>query len=386
MIPEAKKFLRAYRRKRAESTVRNARSDLKMFSEYLEENNLGVKDCTWDELEEYLFQMKQEDYSDHTIRNRYQSINQMYQYLERKDLVEHNPAEEIEIREFASRKNKREEKTLEKRVWLTSEEINDLVEAAPQPVVRNRCLILFMYYTACRRSEVSKVKMENIDFDQRKAKVKSPKTGKIITVRWQPNLDPLLRTWIEQYRPSYVTAADSPYLFVTEQAERIAPNHISRMIRDAAEAAGIQEVLYEDKAGNKRRKVTSHALRHSFAVHWLQPPNKGSLEELKEILAHEDVKTTQIYGKIVEDQMDESYSAHAPTIGYDAVEGSSSQMCELCGEQKPRIVTHHTSYIPEETMDVCQNCHSKIHQGDEYEHLRPDETRKQAEDRGWTPR
>lgn len=386
MIPEAEKFLRAYRRKRAETTVRSTRSDLKQFSAFLDEWDLSVANCTWDDLEEYLYQMKEEDYSDHTIRNRYQSINQLYQYLQRKDIVDHNPADEVEIREFASRKNKREEKTMEKRVWLTREEINQLVDAAPQPVVRNRCIILFMYYTACRRSEVSKVKLENMDFDQRKAKVKNPKTEKIITVRWQENLDPLLRTWVEQYRPAHLTASESPYLFVTEQAESIAPNHISRMIRNAAENAGIQEILYEDKAGNKRRKVTSHALRHSFAVHWLQPPNKGSLEELKEILAHKDVTTTQIYADMVGDQVDESYRAHAGTIDYDGVQGSNSQVCELCGEQKPRLVTHHTSYNPEETMDVCQNCHSEIHGGDRYPHLQPDETREEAEGRGWTPR
>lgn len=384
MIEEGKDFLRYYRRGRAESTVDNARSNLRHFSGFLEEQDLSIDDISSDHLEEYFHQMDRNNYSDHTIRNRYLTVRQFLDYLDIEEDSE-NPANQFKISKYAKRKDKREEEALEKRVWLTRDEINELVEAAPQPKIRNRCLILFMYYTACRRSEVSKVKLANMDFEDRKARVNSPKTGKTITVRWQPHLDSLLQRWKDEYRPEYINADDSPYLFITQKANRIVPNHISRIIREAAKNAGIQEVLYEDKAGNKRRRITSHALRHSFAVHWLQPPNKGSLEELKEILAHEDVQTTQVYTEILDEQVDEAYVNHAATIGFDTGTSRNRQLCELCAEQKPKLQTHHISYEPEETMDVCQSCHAKIHEGDEYEYLQPDETRGSAEQNDWTP-
>jgi len=384
MIAEGENFLRSYRRGRAKSTVRNARSNLRHFSQFLKKQDIAVDEISSEVLEEFFHRMDRENYSDHTIRNRYLTVRQFLDHLGVEEDAE-NPANQFKISKYASRKNKREEEALKKRVWLTREELNDLVEAAPQPVVRNRCLILFMYYTACRRSEVSEIKLPNMDFEERKARVNSQKTGKTITVRWQPHLDSLLKRWREEYRSAYTTAEDSSYLFITQQAEKVAPNHISRIIREAAENAGIQEVLYEDKAGNERRKVTSHALRHSFAVHWLQPPNKGSLEELKEILAHEDVQTTQVYTEIVEDQVDEAYSTHAATIDYDTGEDRNRQLCELCGEQKPKLETHHISYEPEETMSVCQPCHREIHESDEYEYLQPEESRADAEDRDWTP-
>lgn len=384
MIEEADDFLRSYRRGRAESTVKNARSNLRHFSRFLDNENLSVNAISSDDLEEYFHQMDREDYSNHTIRNRYLTVRQLLDHLGVEEDSE-NPANQFKISKYASRKNKREEEALEKRVWLEREEINDLVEAAPQPKVRNRCLILFMYYTACRRSEVSRVKLANMDFEERKAKVRSPKTDKTITVRWQPHLDQLLQKWKDEYREEYINADSSPYLFITQKANRVAPNHISRIIRKAAKDAGLQEVLYEDNAGNKRRRVTSHALRHSFACHWLQPPNKGSLEELKEILAHEDVQTTQVYTDIVEEQVDEAYANHAATIGYDTGARRNRQVCELCGQQEPKLETHHISYEPEETMDVCQGCHAKIHEGDEYAYLQPDESRADAEKRDWTP-
>jgi integrase/recombinase XerD len=383
MIEVAEDFLNRLEGKRAESTVKGHRSNLKTFSEFLSENNIDPLEFDWIDFEDFLEGQVAEGYSNHTVRNRYVTVRMLYSRLQKKNVVEQNPADEVSIGDIADRTNKRKEQKGEKRVWLTQEEITKLTNSAPQPVVRNRLIIRWMYYTACRRSEVANVKLDDLDFDKRKFTVYSPKKGETITGRWHSDLDALLDEWLEVHRPSYGTR-NSEYLFITEQAEQIASNHISRVVREAASRAGIQETLYEDMQGNERKRVTSHSLRHSYAVHFIRPPNAGSFEELREILSHEDVTTTQIYGKILEDDIDEAYQQNTPSLNDDSSGRQLEQTCEKCGETKSKMVTHHVSYKPEEVMEMCSDCHLEIHNRmGEYSHLMPDVSRKEAEEKGW---
>lgn len=55
------------------------------------------------------------------------------------------------------------------------------------------------------------------------------------------------------------------------------------------------------------------------------------------------------------------------------------KICRGCWH-KEHCVLHHISYIPEVTVPMCSECHTKLHQENPFlSHLDPDMTRREAE-------
>ena len=299
---------------REQATLDAYRQGLVQYSEWLEMDELAPEDATTRDIKRFLSWLKSErGYAPNTIRTRYSAVSEYYKDLS--DVVDdlENPVEDVRVADFAPPTTKREEVTKEERVWLSKEEVTELVENVPAPTVRNRLVILFQYFTGLRVGEVSDVKLSDLDRDNRRVQVRG-KNDVVHTAHWQPKLDGLLTAWIDKYRSSSTYASESQYLFLTSSSPQLSAVRINDIVVEAAEEAGIQEVLYRDANGRKRRKVTSHTLRHSFAMHWLQ--NGGTLEGLSHHLAHSSQQTTEIYGEILDERAEEEYEKFAPDIDF----------------------------------------------------------------------
>ena len=66
---------------------------------------------------------------------------------------------------------------------------------------------------------------------------------------------------------------------------------------------------YADKAGIKK-DITPHTLRHSFAAHLLE--NGAQLKDIKDMLGHADISSTQIYAQLIKGKYVQSYAKFHP--------------------------------------------------------------------------
>lgn len=300
---------------KAEGTKEQYRKGLDLYSGWLEDEGLEPMEVDGRDLQRYLGWMKAEkEYAPKTIRVKFVAVRRFYADLSSNGGSYDNPAKDVVMADYAPKRTRKAEVTKERRVWLSKDEVRKLVENVPAPALRNRLLILFQYYTGLRRQEVCDVKLDDLDREERKVQIRG-KGGKIHTAHWQPKLDGLLTAWLDGgYRKSSPYAEESEYLFLTNSSSGLSGSQLNDIIKLAAEKAGIQKVLFEDAAGREHYKVTSHTLKHSFAMHFLK--NGGTMEGLSKLLAHSSVKTTEIYGEILDERAEEEYEKYAPNIEF----------------------------------------------------------------------
>lgn len=124
---------------------------------------------------------------------------------------------------------------------------------------------------------------------------------------YQPSLDLLLDQWLDRgYRDSNLPAQSSPYLFLTQRSEQLHDSTVTdKVVKPAAQAAGIQEVMYEDQSGSKRYRVTPHALRHGHAINALK--SDIDVRRVQQHLGHSSLEITMEYLQFIDEDVKEAY-------------------------------------------------------------------------------
>lgn len=94
-----------------------------------------------------------------------------------------------------------------------------------------------LYHTGVRSVELANIRLADIDFGKREIRITSAKANAgdenyIRYIYYHENLDYLMREWVEKQHQSYTPAADSDYLFLTQQKPKMRPSYISRIVKD----------------------------------------------------------------------------------------------------------------------------------------------------------
>jgi integrase/recombinase XerD len=160
---------------------------------------------------------------------------------------------------------------------LSREEVSRLINAAG--TLFRRTLLMTLYGTGMRRSELAHLKVGDIDSQRMIIRVVAGKGGKDRDLPLSPTLLETLREYWRWRKPKL-------YLFPTrtrrvQSEEPISDKTVWIACSEAARRAGI----------NKR--VTPHTLRHSWATHLLEAGT--DLRTIQVLLGHGDLETTAQY-------------------------------------------------------------------------------------------
>jgi integrase/recombinase XerD len=317
---------------KSESTAQRYRTELRKWALFCEERDIPLLDADSRDVERFFTELRDRGHSQSTVKNARAGLSQFFQ--REGNFGDKTPVDRADIGDWTTTSEK--EQSDDSVEWLKPEQVEQLVENVPAPTFRNRLVIRLMFQTGIRPGELGTIKigtdpdwqnnnLRYVDRINRKLKVVDKKSSNNTTTKkrktfYQPSLDEPLRLWIETERETIHGAKESPYLFPTRQGKAMDNQAVNRVVRDAAENAGLQKTYTTTSDGRDRAAISGHVLRHSFAMNALRGrgDEEGSGMEtkfVKDALGHEDIETTiSEYIHDDEELLQQEWHAHGPTL------------------------------------------------------------------------
>lgn len=252
------------RKNRSERTREAYGRDLAMFARFLGE---PIKDATRKDINRYtLHLLTERSYRVVTVRRNLAALRTFFNYLRREEIRDGNPAEDVELPKAEQRKPK---------VLRVGEVQNMLsVRGNRTHAMRDRAIMELLYGSGIRRAELAGLTLDDVDFPERTAIV----NGKGNKRRMVPLTEAsviAMQTYLH-IRP----ATDDRAFFLSNRKGKLGLRQVWKIVHDVAADAGVP-------------RASTHAMRHSFATHFIEA--NGDLSSLQRLLGHANVSTTQIY-------------------------------------------------------------------------------------------
>ena len=281
-----------YERRRSQQTLQGYRLDLEAYVAYLDtlEGHVTVDTADTEDIRGWIEAMMDRGNSASSICRRLSAVRSMYRYALARGLVSHDPAHIV--------RGPKKSRYLPQ--FVREDDMDWLLDSAEWGSdyisTRARTILILLYETGMRASELTSLDDSSVDFTQGEIRV----TGKGNKQRAIPFGDEL-RTQLQQYisrrNQEWPQRADSA-LILNDRGRRITYEQLRK------------EVMMRLSAIGNLAKRSPHVLRHSFATAMLN--NGADLESVQKLLGHSELSTTEIYTHTTFEQLKKVYSKAHP--------------------------------------------------------------------------
>lgn len=279
-------------RKVSAHTIRAYARDLSDFVAFLEAEGVTEwKQVTTLTLRQYLNWLFAQGYERRSIARKLSSVRSFFRFLARMGHIPVNPALDLRQPRLPQKLP----------TVLEVSEVEQLL-ASPKTStprgLRDKAILELLYATGLRVSEVANLRISDVDFDEKLVRVKG-KGGK---ERFALLHDEALN-WLERYltesRPVLLRRGKqiTDFVFVSQKGTPLTVRQIHRIVDGYA-----RKVL--------GRRVSPHAIRHSFATHLLE--GGADLRVIQELLGHSSLAATQIYTRLSRTHLKRVYEKAHP--------------------------------------------------------------------------
>lgn len=277
-------------KKASANTVESYMCDIQQFSAYCASNKMNdLTAVTSDLVQKYLDRLTAEGKSEATKSRIVASLRGFYRCLAAKGFCCDNPVNTIHMK-------KKERKLPD---ILDAAEVMLLLsqpDGSDYKSLRDRAMLELLYATGIKVSELIELKVGDVNLQI--GILHLNKSGRERVIPIYPAAIKTLASFLNNVRPAIVIDPDEDRLFTNMNGNPMSRQGFWKIIKFYAEKAGI------------KKDITPHTLRHSFAAHLLE--NGAELKDIKEMLGHSDISSTQVYARFVKNKYASAYTKYHP--------------------------------------------------------------------------
>jgi integrase/recombinase XerC len=288
-----------YERNASPHTVRNYRSDLVQFRDFLAQGQPGskvsLKSIDALRIRGFLAFLFEKEKKKTSIARKLAAVRAFFKFLSREHTLAENPAAAVSTPKLA--------RTLPR--IMSEEEMNDFLDRVGQAaqsgdpaLARDRAILELLYASGLRVSELTGLDLRNVNFGDG-----------IVLVRGKGDKERIVpfgskaRAALTAYLPVrekilHENKATAAALFLNARGGRLTPRSVDRLLKKHIRRFGANV------------KVSPHSLRHAFASHLLA--EGADLRAIQEMLGHKSLATTQKYTQVSIKQLMDVYDKTHP--------------------------------------------------------------------------
>ena len=284
-----------YQKNYSDYTITNYGDDIEEYFLYLNREGLDYLKVEYSDLRFYLMYLKDEkEDNNSSIDRKLSALRGFYKFLANNNYIDSNPFKLVS----GLKKSKKLPRYFE---YNELEELFNVPDIRTPLGQRDSLILEMLYATGVRVGELVNIKVSDIDLGRRNIIILG-KGNKERFVTYGEYCEDILKTYLNNGRV-ILNIKSSDYLFLNNNGGQLTDRGV-RFILDK---------LIHKTSINKN--ISPHMIRHSFATHLL---NEGcDLLTVQKLLGHESIKATQIYTHVTTDRLKEVYFNSFPRAKKD---------------------------------------------------------------------
>lgn len=228
-----------------------------------------------------------------TIARKLSSLRSLYRYLNEYVGIPNNP--------FLYIKTPKKAKRIPEFLFYDEmETFLDSFDLKQDAGIRNRAMFELMYACGLRVSEVTSLRLADIDQSGHMLRI----TGKGDKQRIIPFYDlalERLQDYLQHVRGKWMGTPEHDIVFINQRGKPLTSRGVQYLMEQAAKNCDLHVHIHP------------HMFRHSFATHLLD--NGADLRIVQELLGHASLSTTQVYVHVTQERLKNAYEHAHPRSG-----------------------------------------------------------------------